>query len=498
MKSLLFIPAFSFCLATNASFSQTQGIAYTAVGKGVATTFLTDYHCLGINNSALGWGTGYDNKRFTAGMTEFNFGMYSDSLNVDRLQRLFKVIRSDVRDETTEATWEEQQTYSAEYMNSGIAFDAHYNWLGFSFQSEKFGGFAFNINESYNWYSRLNEDLTDIIFKGRLSNYFDSLTVVFGTDTSMIPNTGNLSEDTLAAVIQGSLSNPLSLSQLTEGSEIRFAWNRYYNFGYGRKLVGNDSTFAVYGGIGGRFIQSMAMFDMRSDGKTIHMYASYNPNYDINYGSIAEFNPSEYTVEGFIPKPVGMGYGIDLSASVFLMKSIRIAAAVNNIGSVTYRRNVYTVEDSDIRSVDLEGLDNENINNSVYMMLEDGGIMNLVGQESYTVKNASTYRLGSSIEMGKFMRLGIDVVGPFDSENPGGLTNPVFSIGGDIRPLKWLYISAGYLGGGLYRHNIPLGVNFVLGGGAYELGISSRDALSFITNNSNSISTAFGFVRVRF
>jgi hypothetical protein len=61
-----------------------------------------------------------------------------------------------------------------------------------------------------------------------------------------------------------------------------------------------------------------------------------------------------------------------------------------------------------------------------------------------------------------------------------------------------LQFNVGYLGGGIYQHNIPIGVNFILGDGAYEVGISSRDALSFFLSNSNSISTAFGFARFRF
>ena len=56
---------FAFCFFTVALFSQTQNSSYTAIGKGVATTFLTDYQCLGINNSALGWGTGYKNIKTT-------------------------------------------------------------------------------------------------------------------------------------------------------------------------------------------------------------------------------------------------------------------------------------------------------------------------------------------------------------------------------------------------------------------------------------------------
>ena len=92
------------------SFSQTQGVAYTAVGKGVATTFLTDYHALGVNASALGWGTGFDKKRFTTGSSEFGLGIYSDSLNVNRLRKLYGAIRKDVAgNEDTSADWDEQR-----------------------------------------------------------------------------------------------------------------------------------------------------------------------------------------------------------------------------------------------------------------------------------------------------------------------------------------------------------------------------------------------------
>ncbi len=74
-------------LAISKVFAQTQGFSYSAVGKGYATTAVTDYHALGINVSSLGWGTGYKGKRFTLGMTEFGAGIYSDSLNADKLKR---------------------------------------------------------------------------------------------------------------------------------------------------------------------------------------------------------------------------------------------------------------------------------------------------------------------------------------------------------------------------------------------------------------------------
>lgn len=478
------------------SFSQTQGIAYTAVGKGVATTFLTDYHALGVNSSALGWGTGFDKKRFTTGSSEFGLGIYSDSLNVDRLRKLYSAVRKDViGKEDSSADWEQQKEYAADYARAGLTMDAHFNWFGFSFQNEKLGGIAVSIQEQYNWYSKLNQETSDLIFQGKFAQYFDSLTVVFGTDTSRIANYDGISQDTLDAVILGTISDPLKLSQVTSGSELRMTWNRHYNFGYGRKLFGNDSTFALYAGIGGRFIQSMAMLTLKSDGDNIYMYSSMSPFYDINYGSITSIN--DITQSGAIPNVVGNGYGIDLSASAKFFGRLKVGAAVNNIGSVTYKRNVYKVRDSILGDMRLDGLNNYNVTNATNLFLEDGGILSLESQEKYVVKNPATLRLGASIDL-DIAEVGIDVIAPFNAENPGSIVNPVYSIGGELKPLKWLRISAGYLGGGIYKHNIPMGINFIMGGGTYEFGVSSRDMLSFFLDGSNSVSTAFGFARFRF
>lgn len=480
--------------------SQTQGVAYPAVGKGVATTFVTDYHCLGINSSALGWGTGYEGKKFTVGATEFGFGIYSDSLTSDKLKKLYKAVRSEISNNSSDtANWQEQQAAVADYSQAGISIFVNYNWGGFAYQTKKFGGFAFNISENYQWYSKLNQETTDIVFRGKLANYFDSLTIVVSGDTSVIANSANLSQDTMNSVILGTMSVPLNLSAITKGSEIHSVWNRFYSFGYGRRIFGKDSIIEVFGGIGGRFIQSMAMFNMKSDESGLYMYSSISPNFNIDYGSIAGLNPSNFTERGkILPKAVGNGYGVDLSASIILFNKLKIAAAVNNIGSVTYSRNVYKVNDTLLTSVSVNGLSDYNVTQSVNQLLDEGGLFKLEGQEKYVLKNASDFRFGSSMEFGKVFSFGFDVVVPFDNENPGSIANPVYSFGGEIRPIKWLALSAGYFGGGIYRNNIPVGINFILKDGSFECGISSYDALTFFTKNSNSISAAFGFARFRF
>lgn len=495
MKTSIALLLFSFPFFFQA---QTQGIAYPAIGKGVATTYVTDYHCLGINTSALGWGTGFNEKNWTLGTSEFGFGIYSDALNKTRLNNFYQSFKGAIMNNGDTLNWAQKRDAAADFAEKGVNMFVNLNWFGISYQNEKLGGIAFNIRESYQWYSKLNQETTDIIFRGKLANYFDSLTVVYGSDTSRIANSENISQDTLDHVILGSISSPLNLSTITKGSTIKSVWNRYYSFGYGRKILGKDSIFEIYGGIGGRYIQSMAMFNMESTDEGLYMYSSITPSFNIDYGSIAMTNPSAFTAGGNFPKAVGSGFGVDLSASAILFEKLKLAVAVNNIGQVTYKRNVYKVSDTLLTDVSVSGLNDYNLTLAVNQMLKEGGILKLQGQDSYTLKNAADLRIGGSLEVTKYASIGFDVVTPFDSGNPGSLVNPVYSIGGHIKPLKWLTLSAGYFGGGIYRNNIPVGINFTLRDGAYEFGVSSYDAISFFSDNSNSISAAFGFARVRF
>jgi hypothetical protein len=152
-----------------------------------------------------------------------------------------------------------------------------------------------------------------------------------------------------------------------------------------------------------------------------------------------------------------------------------------------------------VGEISLPGLDDANITDAMRQLNEEGGLLKLEGEEEFVINNPANFRMGGSIELfKKKLHVGFDVVAPFNRDHPGSLQNAIVSVGGDIRPVKWLQLSAGYYGGGVYQHNIPVGINFILGGGTYEVGISSQDALSFFLKDANSISTAFGFARFRF
>ncbi|TNE54524.1 MAG: hypothetical protein EP338_06825 [Bacteroidetes bacterium] len=496
-KKLLFILA---CLLPLSIVSQIQGVAYTTVGKGVATTFVSDYHCLGINVSALGWERPYEKYKFTAGGFEANGGIYSEALTSARLRSFAKTLYGQAR-RTEELDWEKQRETAAQYAEKGIALDANYNWGGISFQGKLLGGIAFNVVESYSWYSRLNENLSDLVFRGKIAPYFDSLTVVFGADTSRIMNHEGISDDTLGNVVLGTISVPLKISELTRGSSIRMLWNRSYNLAYGRKVFGIGEGISLYAGLGGRIIHSMAMFQFDSDARGVRMLSSLTPSFGIDYGDVALSNPTSilnYNDHG-LPPVVGNGFGVDAAVSATLMgNKVRLALALNNVGWVTYKHNLYQIRDTLVGSIGFNGIKNENVMKSLEKMLSSDGLLTLVGQEEFRLANPANVRIGASFHPFDRFSIGIDLVAPFNRDNPGSIQNFVFSSGMEVRPLKWLHISVGFLGGGLYQTNVPCGVNFVLKGGKYEFGIASRDALTFFSTESNTVSGALGIARFRF
>lgn len=479
------------------SFSQNEFIAYTATGKGVSTAFVSDYHCLGINPANLGWKQ-YDKKSVTMGSSEFGLSIYSESLaKQDLRDNIWGAVRSGSLDSLSN----EEKIAAAQGFASDFAFNWDYNMFGISYQNEKFGGIAFSLRSRATWASSFDNTFTDILFRGKFSNYFDSLSYFNGMDTVMIANDGSLTAEQNANVISGHASVPLNISDLVGESYMRLSLNREYHFGYGRKLFGKDTSFALYAGVGAKYIQGIAMMDLSSDGNSYQMISAFSPGFDIDYGAVATGNPSAIAgqAQNFWRSPVGTGFGLDFGVSARLFKNLHLAASVTNIGSMTYTGNVYEGVDTAVFSYSSAGLQNMNIANSVPELLEETGLFKLRGVEKTKISLPGTMRLGAKLDLGQIARVGVDVVAPFDRTLPGSVNGLAWGLGGEVALAQGqIYLMGGVTGGGGYDIQVPLGINFVLGGGAYEVGIASRDAVTFFAKNTPTVSAAFGFARVRF
>jgi hypothetical protein len=477
-----------------------QSIPYISVGRGVATTFETDYHCLGINPSALGWGTGYESKRFVFSTSESSASVFSDTLNKSKFNNFFKIIKTQINNKSLDpASAESILTGAGALSKAGFRVNADLLWFGGSFQTKKFGGIAISIGESYGFGAKVNLNSANVLFNGQWGSLIDSVTINLNNNSSRVAYNANMSTDSLAAVTSAHLTVPLDMNAFTNGSSAQVVWNRNYTIGYGRKILGKDSVFVLYGGIGFRYIQSMAYYNMTSDANGLQVSSSLSPAALSSGRLLSQINPfNAGTVGGFFSKPVGEGYGIDLSASVILANKLRIAASVNNIGSVKYNSYNYVGNASVSQEIALEnGIDATNPSYTVQELVRGTQILTSTGQQSTKLENPANLRLGASWMPIKQIHVGMDIIAPFNKSNPASLQNGIFALGIDLRPIKWVSLNAGYVSGGIYQGNVPMGINFILKGGSYEFGIASRDIVHFLTRNGNSVSTAFGFARIR-
>ncbi|MBL7898410.1 MAG: hypothetical protein JNJ99_07735 [Crocinitomicaceae bacterium] len=478
-------------LTSGFSFSQNEFIAYPATGKGVSSTFVTDYHSLGINPANLGWQS-YE-KSVTMGSSEFGMSIHSDSL---AKQDLRDNIWGAAKFKTLDSMTHEEKMMAINGFASDFAFNWDYNMFGASYQNEKFGGIAFSIRSRATWASSFSSDFSELLFNGQFSKQFDSLQYWNGTDTVNIANYGNMSTDSSGNVIGGTANIPLPLSELVGDSYLRLSLNREYHVGYGRKILNVDSVFTLYGGIGFKFIQGIAIMDLSNEGGNLQMFSAFSPGFQIDYA--AGLNSLPQQAQNFWRSSVGTGYGLDFGANMTFFNKLHVAASVTNIGSMTYTGNVFTAVDTLVVGYSREGLEDMNIANSVPEMLEGSGLFTLEDMQEYKVSLPGTLRFGASIELGKIAHVGAEIVSPFN-DVPGSVNGFAYGLGGDIKLAQGkIILMAGLTGGGGYDTQVPMGINFCFGEGAYEVGIASRDAVTFFVQNSPTISAAFGFARVRF
>ena len=494
-KFFILLSAFTSC----AVFGQHEFSSFTATGRGGATSFVTDYQAVGINPANLGWASKYEDKKFTMGLGEFSYSAHSEVLTKQELRDAFSATISG--DSLSAFTYDEKLKSAQEFANSGMALDMDLGSFGFAYNDEKFGGIAFRINDQFNWYSRFNETTSEILFLGKLAPYFDSLVYVDPTslDTSQIANYENISQDSMQHVVSGFTNSPNPISEIINGTHISFSWMREYNLSYGRQFFEIEDKLNVYGGIGLKYMQGFGYVDIKSEDNVLSAFSSISPIFPIDYGGADSLNPSAVVQpEGsFMPKPVGSGFGVDLGLSFIIADKVKIGLAYTNIGSMTWNGNVYSINDTSIYDTESAGLQNYSIFQQLGDVTGDEGLFEWQGIEEKKVSLPSTFRLGASFKVKEKAELGVDVIVP-TNEGVGNIQKAVIGLGGDLYPLPWLRLSAGFLTGGNYDSQIPVGITFVAGDGSWEAGFASRDAITFFSQNGPTLSLSLGFMRFRF
>lgn len=474
------------------AFSQAEYSSFTSTGRGGATTFATDYQAVGINPANLGWTWDFEEKKVAWGLTEATYSIYSEALTKEQLRNM---VRETIKGNGSDFTRPEKIQAARDFTETGFSLNADIGSFGIAFTGEKLGGIGFRVNDRFQWNSTFGKTAADILFLGYNADYFDSLTVMnaFG-DTSVVSNSEDWSSDSLS-IINGFSNAPKFISEIMDGSHLKMSWMREWNLSYGRKIFEIDSTFALYGGVGIKFFQGLGYLDITSEGGQMEAFSSLSPVFKIDYGTAADMNPSR--VDGTGMKPVGNGFGFDFGVNMVLFNKLKLGVAVTNIGSMTWDGNVYTVRDTLLYDTENEGLNNYNIFTQMGDILGENGLFKYDGIASKTVKLPTTLRFGASMKLGSKVELGTDIIVPMNDE-AANFNKAIIGFGGDITPIRWLKLQAGFMTGGNYDFQIPIGITFIAKNGTYEAGFASRDAITFFSQNGPTLSLSMGFIRWRF
>lgn len=483
----LFVAVFTLAVQCIA-FSQSEFSSFNLTGHGQVTTWSTDYQCLGINPANLDIPSRHEGKRNAIGFGEFGISVFSGALSKDEVRK--NLFQEDFQN----LTLDEKLFYANQFSTNANSADIDVLAVGYSIQTNKLGSFGFAMRDRADFYSKLSPKLSELIWMGYNSPYFTEWLLSTG-DT--IPFNANISPDSLALIVKGINDlNASSLSEILRGSTVRFSWVREFNLSYGKMLYSGEKL-KLYGGVGVKYLLGTGYMQISTDGNKVESFSSLSPLFQIDYSQISQGNPSALPTDAGRFTPVGRGWGVDLGATLVFKEKLMVSASVNDIGSMTWNGNVYTLQDVNFQESISSGINNLDLWSQIDALNGNDGLVKWEGEEKLTVALPSVYRAGISYQFNEKFRAGVDVMNSLNNQ-VGSLEKAFISLGAEFRPLSWIILSAGYASGGNYQSKIPAGITFCVRGGGYEVGFASRDLITFFTQNQPTLSLAFGFMRFRF
>jgi len=460
-----------------ALFSQTEMNSFTSTGSGYATSTINDYQSLGINPANLGFSR--NDHSMNIGFFEFGGSIYSEPLTKQE-------IYSDLYSNPITLDEDGKIEAADAFTNTRMISSASVLLVGFSYQDEDIGGFAFNVRQRFTWHSLLNENAANYLFLGYNDIYFDSAAIENGDEV-------------------GYSTDPQYATQLYEGSNNHMLMYTEFNLGYGRKII-KEEDFGWYLGVNLKYIlgQAMARYYQEESGRLL-ANSSLSPGFGVEYSGEGVYDGTVNNLEGDGLKTVGTGFGFDIGTTLEIKQKLLIGLAVNNIGHIKWTKNVYEGWDGGVWRIDTPGINNYNIFEEGQLINTDNGPppldTTIVGISDLKIKLPMHFRGGLSYTFNEYVEAGIDTYIPLGEKVPGSFEAPVYSIGARANPADWVQLSIGIVSGGKFGTNVPFGATFYPlrnEKNTWEIGIATRDMLTMFKQNNPTVSYALGFLRFSF
>jgi len=452
---------------------------------GLSSTTCTDYQAQGINPANLGFDPSFDGMHQTIGFAELGFSAYSNGMGKFDLRTTL------YNPDKIMSTAEKMQA-ATNLAGKRIVANVDFLYAGYAWQRVSGGsGFAFTVREKAQWYSEFNESVAGIFLNGkRDQTYFGDPILERKADTVNQQN----QFDTVGAYAK--TTKPLA--QIFNGSRVAMSWNREYAFAYGVNII-KDLDWKVNLGIGIKYIEGIGYLDVQSDGSNLKAFVSSSPYFDLRYGSNGSLRRAKDSVnQGVWPNSVGHGVGFEMGTTIMYRDKFRFSAALSDLGSVVYSTNVFTASSNEISEIRNDGFSSLDFYRNSNRF--DGIQKDILRWES--IKKRSQFlptklRFGIAITKEKWS-LGFETILPMNN-SAGNFRKPFYSFGGEIRVVEWLKIGTGMMyGGNIDQILVPFGINFITSGGLWEMGIGSRDILTYVRDDNAMLSLCTAVMRFRF
>ena len=371
--------------------------------------------------------------------------------------------------------------------------------IGFSLNVGKIGSFAFSSRERIDVYSKLGDQISDLIWLGRTASYFSDLIIETANGNyDTIVNSPNVNLDTLqvmAGIVDSTVNS--SLNSILNGTRLHASWIREFNFAYSRPVIETDE-WSIYAGVGAKYLLGQALMDINSqDGKTT-ANAAFCPLFGIEYDSLNNISPNTLKPDASSFAPIGRGLAFDFGATIKWRNLLFASVSITDLGSINWNANLYTFSNSNLTELNYAGMQSVNLVDNLSNLAVGSDLISWKGESSYKTYLPATFRIGGGLNVLNRAKIGFDCVAPLN-DNINNLQKGLITFGGEITLPANLKISAGVIKGGNYQTTrISCGISKLSLNGHQEMGIASRDIITYFTQDEPTVSLAFGFLRFKF
>jgi hypothetical protein len=469
-------PLFFIILPLSLS-AQQEYSSVLASGSGLTSTILSDYQCIGINPANLGINP--KGRKVYFGLADISAGLYSEPLRKSDISNLFK---------DNELNDNERLNTIQRFTEGNLNGQVNVGLLGISYHDDRIGGFGMAIRERGFFNINLNGMAAELLWLGFNSDYFDQKVL----------------DEINGQIIAGVSSQPKPAAELFKGTSYGMFWAREYNLSYGT-MVFQTPALKIYAGAGVKYFMGYAMAEIRVDGERFYGYSSMSDVFGIEYAfgnaslagqlNTSPFKASNAGNNAFTP--CGNGIGADLGFSMLIDNQLMVSCAINDIGSISWTKNVYEASFSaNISRIEMAGIPNESFHDIINAFIVEDDLFEWKELSSIPIRLPTTMRMGGLYQVSETLDAGLDFVLPLNNA-PGSKNQPLTSVGARLKAGNWVSLTGGVSVGGGVGLNFPLGFTLSTGN-AWEFGIATRDLASLIKDNSPHLSVTMGFLRFSF